>query len=84
MYSHVQGPNTRHIIIIIIIIIINCKWVCTRWQWYYNTQKTQNNTYTLKTIHNKKVTNTETQTYKHNAHKITNMKFQPNKEPKVE
>ena len=26
------------IIIIIIIIIINCKWVCTRWQWYYNTQ----------------------------------------------
>ena len=29
-------------------IIINCKWVCTRWQWYYNTQyntqKTQKNT----------------------------------------
>ena len=21
-----------------IIIIINCKWVCTRWQWYYNIQ----------------------------------------------
>jgi hypothetical protein len=32
-----------------IIIIINCEWVCTRWQWYYNTQ---NNTYT----HSKKYT----------------------------
>ena len=44
------------IIIIIIIIIINCKWVCTRWQWYYNTQ---NNTYTHSeqyTTH--KITNT--------------------------
>ena len=32
------------VIIFIIIIIINCKWVYTPWQWYYNTQKTQNNT----------------------------------------
>jgi hypothetical protein len=32
----------------------------------YNTQKTQNNTYTLKTIHN-----TITQNYKHNAQKET-------------
>jgi hypothetical protein len=33
----------RYVIIIIIIIIIielNCKWIFTRWQWYYN--KTQN------------------------------------------
>jgi hypothetical protein len=58
----------------IIIIIINCKWVWTRWQWYYNTQyntthtilyntqKTENNTYTLKTIHNTKIANTITNT----------------------
>ena len=54
------------------IIIINCKWICTRWQWYYNTQyntqkhkrtqKSQNNTYTLKIIHNAIITNTVTQT----------------------
>jgi hypothetical protein len=36
----------------------------------YNIQKTQNNTYTLKTIHNTKITNTITENYKHNAHKI--------------
>jgi tartrate dehydratase alpha subunit/fumarate hydratase class I-like protein len=30
----------------------------------YNTQKTQNNTYTLKTIHNAIITNTITQNYK--------------------
>jgi hypothetical protein len=43
------------IIIIIIIIIINCKWVRTPWQRYYNTQKhkiththTQNNTQHIK------------------------------------
>jgi hypothetical protein len=64
------------ITIIIIIIIINCMWVCTQWQWYYNSQynkiqyytihrKTQNNTYTLKKIHNTKITNTITQNYKH-------------------
>ena len=46
------------IVIIIIIIIINCKWVCSRWQWYYNTQKTQNNIHT----HSKQYT----------THKITN------------
>jgi hypothetical protein len=39
---------------------------------------TQNNTYTLKTIHNTNITNTITQNYKHSAHKITNIKFQPN------
>ena len=38
---------------------------------------TQNNT-------THKITNTITQNYKHNAHKITNIMFQPNKEPKVE
>ena len=56
----------RKLNIIIIVIIINCKWVCTRWQWNYNTQKTQNNTYTHSkqyTAH--KITN--------NAHKITNI-----------
>ena len=58
-------------IIIIITIIINFKWVCTRWQQYYNTQKiahthTQNNTQ-----HTKK-------------HKITNIMFQSNKEFKVD
>jgi hypothetical protein len=37
----------------------------------YNTQKTQNNTYTLKRIHNTKITNTITQNYKHNAQKET-------------
>jgi hypothetical protein len=42
------------------------------------TQKTQDNTYTLETIHNTKITNTVTHNYKHNAHKITNIKFQPN------
>jgi hypothetical protein len=31
----------------------------------YNTQKTQNNTYTLKTIHNTKTTSKITQNYKH-------------------
>ena len=35
------------------------------------TQKTQNNTYTLKTIHNTIITNTITQNYKHNAQKET-------------
>jgi hypothetical protein len=44
----------------------------------YNTQKTQNNTYTLKTIHNTKIKYTITQNYKHNARKITNIKFQRN------
>jgi flagellar basal body-associated protein FliL len=34
------------IIIVVVVVIINCKWFCTRWQWYYSTQKTQNNTYT--------------------------------------
>jgi hypothetical protein len=37
----------------------------------YNTQKTQNNTYTLKTIHNTIITNIVTQNYKHNAQKET-------------
>jgi hypothetical protein len=37
----------------------------------YNTQKTQNNTYTLKTIHNAIIKNTITQNYKHNAQKKT-------------
>jgi hypothetical protein len=40
----------------------------------YNTQKTQqtqNNTHTLKTIYNSKITNTITQNYKHNAQKET-------------
>jgi hypothetical protein len=37
----------------------------------YNRQKTQNNTYTLKIIHNTKITNTITQNYKHNAQKET-------------
>jgi hypothetical protein len=46
--------------------------------------KKQNNTYTLKTIHDTKITNTITHNYKHNAHKITNIKFQSNNEPKVE
>ena len=45
-------------IIIIIIIIIHCKWVCNRWQWYYNTQKTQNNTHTQ---NNTQHTNLQTQ-----------------------
>jgi hypothetical protein len=35
------------------------------------TQKTENNTYTLKTIHNAIITNTITQNYKHNAQKET-------------
>jgi hypothetical protein len=33
----------------------------------YNIQKTQNKTFTLKTIHNTKITNTITQNCKHNA-----------------
>jgi glucan phosphoethanolaminetransferase (alkaline phosphatase superfamily) len=32
------------IIIIIIIIYFNCKWVFTRWQWYYNETQHTNNT----------------------------------------
>ena len=48
------------------IIVTNSKWVCTWWQWYYNTQKTQNNTHT----HSKQYT----------THKITNTIFQPYKE----
>jgi hypothetical protein len=47
-------------------------------------KKTKKNTYTLKIIHNTKITNKITQNYKHNAYKITNITFQPNKEPKVE
>ena len=35
----------------------------------YNTQKTQNNTSTLKTIHNTKIIKRITQNYKHNAQK---------------
>ena len=57
-----------YIIIIIIIIIINCKWVVpggsgttihNTTQYTKNTKK-QNNTYTLKTIHNAIITNTNT------------------------
>jgi hypothetical protein len=29
-----------------LVFVVNCKWVCTWWQWYYNTQKRQNHTYT--------------------------------------
>jgi hypothetical protein len=54
------------------IININCKCVCTRWQWHNTIQytKTQNNTYTLKAIHNTKITNTIKQNYKHNNTKL--------------
>jgi hypothetical protein len=45
------------VIIIIIIIIINCKWVCTRWQWYYNTL--QYNTI----LYNTQKTNTHSKQY---------------------
>jgi hypothetical protein len=45
--------------IIIIIIIIDCKWLCTLWQWYYSTQETENNTYThSKQYKTHKITNT--------------------------
>jgi hypothetical protein len=27
------------VVVVVVIIITNCKWVCTRWQWYYNTIK---------------------------------------------
>ena len=37
---------------------VHYKWVCTRWQWYYNTQNSTH-THTFKTIH-------YTQNYKHN------------------
>jgi phosphoribosylformylglycinamidine (FGAM) synthase PurS component len=37
----------------------------------YNTQKTQNNTYTLETIHNTKITNPITQNYKFSVQKET-------------
>ena len=43
----------------------------------YTIHNKQNNRYTLKTIH-KNITNTITQNYKQNTHKITNIKFQPN------
>ena len=33
-FDWLMGPE----ITVIIIIIINCKWVYTRWQWYYNRQ----------------------------------------------
>jgi hypothetical protein len=49
------------IIIIIIIIIIHCKWVCTRWQWYYCKQ----NNYKITYITKKQYT----------THKIKNSKF---------
>jgi archaellum component FlaF (FlaF/FlaG flagellin family) len=62
------------VFIIIIIIIINWKLVYTRWQWYYNTQETQNNTYThsIHNIQNYKHNNTQlktrcTKNYKHDV-----------------
>jgi hypothetical protein len=59
--------NLPHpIIIIIIIIIINCKWVCTRWQWYYNTQ--YNTQKTKQRIHTQN--DTQRNNYKHNNTKL--------------
>jgi hypothetical protein len=66
IFDWFMGPE---ITIIIIIIIINCKWVCTRWQWYYNTQ--YNTIHKITHTHSKqyttKITNTVTQNYKHSA-----------------
>jgi hypothetical protein len=36
------------ITIIIVIIYFNCKWVFTRWQWYYNKAQHTNNTHHTK------------------------------------
>ena len=62
LLSRFIGPRVNYPIFlsslyyIIIIIIINCKWVCTRWQWYYNTQ--------YNTIHKKhKITHTHSKQY---------------------
>jgi hypothetical protein len=77
----IAGPVSyfRNESIIIIIIINNCKWVCNWWQWCYNTQKTQTHTHTQNNTQHI-ITNTVTQNFNHNAHKM----FQPNKEPKVQ
>jgi hypothetical protein len=60
------------IIIIIIIIIINCKWVCTQWQWYYNTQynTTLYNTQKTQHTHTHIQNNTKHKNYKHNNTKL--------------
>jgi hypothetical protein len=43
---HIFGLHELMTWFIIIIIIINCKWVCTWWQWYYNTIQYNNIQYT--------------------------------------
>jgi hypothetical protein len=27
------------LLVVVVVVIINCKWVCTLWQWYNNKQK---------------------------------------------
>jgi hypothetical protein len=54
------------IIIIIIIIKLNCKWVCTRWQWYYNkTQHTKIYIVSQKKTHHAQIEHS-TQSYTNN------------------
>ena len=47
--------------ILLFIIIINCKWVCTRWQWYYNT--IQYNTQQTQKTKKHKITHTHSKQY---------------------
>jgi ABC-type nickel/cobalt efflux system permease component RcnA len=61
-------------LVLIFIIILNCKWVFTRWQWYYN--KTQ---HTSHKITHQAQTKHSTQNYTHNkghtTHNECNAKF---------
>jgi hypothetical protein len=64
------------IIIIIIIIYLDCKWVCTRWQWSTITHTTQNNTphskkHTTQNCKNNKG-HTAHNKYNYNTNTITN------------
>ena len=65
--SHCKDNSLLLLLLLLLLLFINCKWVCTWWQWHYNTQ--------YNTVHKKhKITHTQskqytTQNYKHNAQK---------------
>jgi hypothetical protein len=64
------------IIIIIIIIYLNCKWVSTRWHWYYNKTQHTNNTHHTITHHTQ--TKHSTQNYTNNIGCTTHTEYNAN------
>jgi hypothetical protein len=55
--------------IIIIIVYFDCKWVFTRWQWYYNKTLNTNNTQHTQTKHSTQNYTNDKGRIKHNAYK---------------